>query len=148
MENESRTIIAPDHPVIMGQLLQLFQQLNPNKQPTKLVTNTQTPIISEKLTNQNYTKWSRLMHLAISGRGRLKHIIADPPTKNDPEYNQWARYDSIVVSWILENIDIDLVNQFLDFPTAKDLWSGIEILYNSGKDGLQIFDLTIKANKI
>ena len=110
MENESRTIIAPDHPVIMGQLLQLFQQLNPNKQPTKLVTNTQTPIISEKLTNQNYTKWSRLMHLAISGRGRLKHIIADPPTKNHPEYNQWTRYDSIVISWISENIDIDLVN--------------------------------------
>ena len=86
------------------------------------------------------------MHLAISGCGQLKHIIADPPTKNDLEYNQWARYDSIVILWILENIDTDLVNQFLDFPTAKALWSGIEILYNSGRDGLQIFDLTVKAN--
>ena len=128
MENESKAIIEPDQPVTMGQLLQLFQQLNPNKQPTELVTNTQTPIISEKLTNQNYTKWSRLMHLAISGRGRLKHIIADPPTKNHPEYNQWTRYDSIVISWILENIDTDLVNQFLDFPTVKALWLRIETL--------------------
>ena len=56
MENEFRAIIEPDQPVTMGQLLQLFQQLNPNKQPTELVTNTQTPIISEKLTNQNYTR--------------------------------------------------------------------------------------------
>ena len=56
MENESKAIIEPDQPVTMGQLLQLFQQLNPNKQPTELVTNTQTPIISEKLTNQNYTR--------------------------------------------------------------------------------------------
>ena len=58
------------------------------------------------------------MHSAISGRERLKYIIVDPPTKNDPEYNQWARYDSIVISWILENINTDLVNQILDFPTA------------------------------
>ena len=87
------------------------------------------------------------MHLAISGRGRLNHITADPPSKNDLEYNQWTRYDSIVISWILENIDPNLVNQFLDFPTAKDK-QGIETLYSSERDGLQIFDLTVKTNKI
>ena len=96
MEDESRTVIAPDQPVTMGQLLQLFKQLNPNKPSTE--TNTHTLLISEKLTNQNYTKWSRLMHLAISGRDRLNHIIDDPPPTNDPAYNQWIRSDSIVIS--------------------------------------------------
>ena len=67
MEDETRTVIAPDQPVTMGQLLQLFKQLNSNKPPTETVTNTHTLQISEKLMNQNYTKWSRLMHLAISG---------------------------------------------------------------------------------
>ena len=88
------------------------------------------------------------MHLAISGRDRLNHIIDDPPPTNDPAYNQWIRSDSIVISWILENIESDLVNQYLDFPTAKTLWQGIETLYSSGKDGLQIFDLIVKTNKI
>ena len=36
MEDESRTVIAPDQPVTMGQLLQLFKQLNPNKPPTEI----------------------------------------------------------------------------------------------------------------
>ena len=144
MEEEPRTVITPDQPVTMGQLLQLINQLNTNKLPTE---NTNTLSISEKLTNQNYTKWSRLMHLAISGRGRLNHIIDDPPSKIDPAYNQWTRSDSIVISWILENIDSDLVNRYLDFPTAKALWQGIETLYSSGRDGLQIFDLTVKTNK-
>ena len=148
MEKEFETIITPDQPVTMGQLLQLLQQLNPNKLPTKTTTNTQTLSISEKLTNQNYTKWSRLMHLAISGRDRLNHIIADLPSKNDPAYNQWTRNDSIVIFWILENINPDLVNQFLDFPIAKTLWQGIETLYGSGRDDLQIFDLSVKTNKI
>ena len=40
------------------------------------------------------------------------------------------------------------MNQYLNFPTAKTLWQGIETLYSSGRDGLQIFDLTIKTNKI
>ena len=110
MADESRTVITPDQPVTMGQLLQLFKQLNSNQPPTETVTNTHTLSISEKLTNQNYTKWSRLMHLAISGRDRLNHIIDDPPPTNDPAYSQWIKRDSIVISWILENIDSDLVN--------------------------------------
>ncbi|XP_057522436.1 uncharacterized protein LOC130802433 [Amaranthus tricolor] len=148
MADESRTVITPDQSVTIGQLLQLFKQLNSNQPPTETVTNTHTLSISEKLTNQNYTKWSRLMHLAISGRDRLNHIIDDPPSTNDPSYSQWIKRDSIVISWILENIDSDLMNQYLDFPTAKALWQGIETLYSSGRDGLQIFDLTVKTNKI
>ena len=148
MEDELKTIIAADQPVKMGQLLQLFKHLNPNKPTTENTTSIQTLSISEKLTNQNYTKWSRLIHLAISGRDLLNHIIDDPLSKNDPAYNQWTRSDSIVISWILENINPDLVNQYLDFPTAKTLWQGIETPYSSGRDGLQIFDLTVKTNKI
>ena len=85
--------------------------------------------------------------MAISGRGQLNHIIAEPPPKTDPGYSQWTRYDSIV-SWIIEKIDLELVNQFLDFPRAKTLWEGIETLFSSGRNGLQIFDLIVKANKI
>ena len=42
MEDESRTVITPDQPVTMGQLLQLFKQLNSNQPPTETVTNTHT----------------------------------------------------------------------------------------------------------
>ncbi|XP_057523601.1 uncharacterized protein LOC130803502 [Amaranthus tricolor] len=150
------TIIMPDQPVTMGQLLQLFSQLNTNKPPpppseTSTSTTTisiPTFSISEKLTHQNYTMWSRLMQLALSGRDRLNHIIADPPPQTDQEYSQWTRRDSVVISWIIESIHPDLVNQFIDFPIAKTLWKGIETVYSSGGDGLQIFDLTVKANKI
>ena len=34
------------------------------------------------------------------------------------------------------NIDTDLINQFLDYTIARDLWKGIEILLNSGRDEL------------
>ena len=88
------------------------------------------------------------MHLAISGRGKLKHITTDPPATKDSSFRKWAQNDSIVISWIVENIDAELVNQYLDYPKARDLWKGIESMYSSGRDRLQIFDLTVKANKI
>ncbi|XP_057535258.1 uncharacterized protein LOC130813442 [Amaranthus tricolor] len=88
------------------------------------------------------------MHIALDSRGRLKHIIAAPPAPADPNYKQWRQRDPIVLSWIITNIDSDLVNQFLDYNTAWDLWKGIETLLGSGRDELQIFDLSTRASAI
>ncbi|CAO2835123.1 unnamed protein product [Amaranthus hypochondriacus] len=143
METEKQSIIQ--NPVTMEDLLQLLWQLNTNKSTTE----TNQPLnITEKLNHGNYTKWSKIMHLSISGRGRLNHIIASPPSTDAPDYEKWAQCDSMVVSWIIENIESDLQNQFLDYPTASELWKSIETMYSSGPDGLPIFDLMIKANKI
>ena len=101
--------------------------------------------ITEKLTYNNYTKWCKLMQIAVDGRGRLSHITAALVANTEPEYSQWAQQHSIVISWIIENIDADLVNQFLDYTAARDLWKGIETLLSSGRDELQIFDLSTKA---
>ncbi|KAK9667179.1 hypothetical protein RND81_14G238700 [Saponaria officinalis] len=73
---------------------------------------------------------------------------AAPPNTDDTEYPKWVQRDSQVFSWIIENINSDIVNQFLDYPTAKELWKGIETLYSSGKDELQIYDLATKAASI
>ncbi|XP_057540796.1 uncharacterized protein LOC130818653 [Amaranthus tricolor] len=67
------------------------------------------------------------------------------PTTIRPNYNQWAQKDAMVIAWIIENIDGDIVNQFLDYTTAHSLWQGIEGLLGCGRDELQIFDLSSKA---
>lgn len=128
----------------MEQMFQLFQKLHKNTNlPETGIP--QTVRVAEKLNFTNYTKWCKLMHIAIGGRGRLNHITANPVPPNDPEYQQWAQKDSTVLSWIIENIDGDLVNQFLDYKTARELWKGIENLLSSGRDELQIYDLSTKA---
>ena len=146
-EEQSSFTSTGEPPVTVNQLLELLQSLNTTKSNPEFSSH-QTVTISEKLNNQNYTKWARLMHLAISGRGRLNHIIANPPPTTDPTYQKWTQTDSTVFSWIIENIESDLVNQYLDYPTSRELWQGIEAMYSSGRDGLQIFDLTVKANSL
>ena len=67
METEKQAIVPM--PVTKEDLFQLFSQLNTNK--TTIKATNQPLHISEKLNHGDYTKWSKLMQLDISGRGRL-----------------------------------------------------------------------------
>ena len=125
----------------MFQMFQMFQKLNKSN-PTE---NLSTIQLFEKLNYNNYTKWSRSMQISINIRDKLNHITNEPSKITDPNYPQWARHDSIVISWIIENIDAEIVNQFIDYNTARDLWQGIENLLNSERDELQIYDLSSTA---
>lgn len=86
------------------------------------------------------------MYLAISGRSKLNHIITSPSKSNDPRYTKWTQQDATVISWINENIGSDFVNNFLGYPSGRDLWQGIQTLYSSRQDELQVYDMTIKVN--
>lgn len=99
--------------------------------------------VAEKLTFHNYPKWCKLIQLTIKERERLNHIIDTLPEPTDPTYQQWKQRDSIVLSWI--NIESDLVNQFLNYTTTFKLWKGIDTLLSSGRDELQIFELSNKT---
>ena len=92
--------------------------------------------------------WSRLMSLAIKGRAKLRHITASPPKEDVPEYQKWQEADSVVITWIIENIESDLVTEYLDYPTARELWKGIEATYSSGQDQLQVYDLPVRGYNI
>ena len=136
----NQQIVIVEH---LEQMLKMFQQMdktNMSSEPVSL-----NIMVAEKLTYHNYTMWCKLMYIAIEGRERLDHIIAAPPDFTSPTYQQWKQRDSVVLSWIIVNTRPELVNQFLDYTTAWDLWKGIETLFNNGRDELQIFDLSIKA---
>lgn len=56
------------------------------------------------------------------------------------------RHDYLLM--LIENIELDSVTNFLDYPTRRDLWKRIATLLSSGQDELQIFDLTNKAARL
>ena len=88
------------------------------------------------------------MHIAIEGKERLNHITTAPPQPTDPTYSQCKQRDSVVLSWNISNIETNLINQFPDYTTSWDLRKGIATLLSSGRDELQIFDLSSKASAV
>ncbi|VFQ61029.1 unnamed protein product [Cuscuta campestris] len=139
-----------NQPINLAQILEIlqnFQNLAPKAEPIESSSN-QLLNMAEKLNDRNYAIWARKMSLALDGRGRLKHILATPLKSDDPKFIKWRQADSTVITWILENIESDIVNQYIDYPTAWDLWKGIEATYGSGKDPLQVYNLMVKASSI
>ena len=73
-EQTQQTLMSKEQ---IEQMFQMFQKLN---KMNDHIENPTSIKISEKLTYHNYTKWCKLMHIAIGGRGRLSHITTGPPT--------------------------------------------------------------------
>jgi len=79
--------------------------------------------IGFKLNGDNYPLWATLMKKAIGGRGKKSHLTGIPPALEEiePAYEKWEQADQTVFTWIIQNIEISLINNVSQFPTAKAL---------------------------
>ena len=88
--------------------------------------------------------------MAIGGKGQLNHITqgAAVPSKGTPEHIIWEQADLNVCSWVLENMEPELMANYVTIQTAKDLWEALYSTYSQQTGGVQIYDLTVRANTI
>ena len=79
---------------------------------------------------------------------KKSHLTGIPPIPEEiePIYEKWEQTDQTVFTWIIQNIEISLINNVSQFPTAKALWEGLATTYGSDIDPMQIYDLHRKAN--
>lgn len=88
------------------------------------------------------------MKKAARGRGRSQHItgVPPPPAATDQNYTQWEISDQCVFTWLIQNIEPNLVNNVSQYPTAQALWEGLAVTYGVNSDSLQVFDLHQKSS--
>jgi len=97
--------------------------------------------IDFKLNGDNYPLWETLMKKVIGGRGKKSHLTGIPsaPEEIEPTHGKWEQADQTVFTWIIQNIEISLINNISQFPTTKALWEGLATTYGSGTDPMQIY---------
>lgn len=86
--------------------------------------------------------------MKIGGQGKFHKLtgVPKPPQPEERDYMQWEQDDLIVCSWMPENMEPDLANQYAEFPMTKELWKGMFATYNKSKDGVQLFNLIVHTN--
>ncbi|KAL3621775.1 hypothetical protein CASFOL_034435 [Castilleja foliolosa] len=121
-----------------------------NNYDRKISTFQNPPHIEPKLNDTNYSMWAQDIKIALVSRGKWHHIsgIPEPPKPNEPEFTLWVQHDLQVLSWILESMQTDILGQFIEYPTSRDLWEGILETFRSGDDALQIYELNIQATHL
>ena len=104
--SEQKTMVeVTEQLVTMNQLLEILTQLNTNWTNQERGSNRAINLREKK-------EPSKLIYLAISGRGKLNHIISLLPhhQQTTQDNSKWTQQDAQVISWIIENIETELVN--------------------------------------
>jgi len=82
-------------------------------------------LINLKLNGQNFQRWSKSVRIALRTKGKLGFLdgSCSKPAVNSPQFHQWIRCDSMVLSWLLNSMIPELAEAFLYVDSTKELWS-------------------------
>ncbi|XP_042051354.1 uncharacterized protein LOC121796605 [Salvia splendens] len=117
----------------------------PNQEQTKSLRNSKSITIAFKLNGKNYPLWSRLIKVKIGGRGAYSYIKNDPPEPGSKGFDEWEENDLVVFSWIVDNIENDIISDFAHHQTSKALWESLAVTFENMADKYLIYDLEEKV---
>lgn len=86
-------------------------------------------LVSQQLTGDNYTSWSRAMTIALSVKNKLGFVdgtITKPKGINADLLNSWIRNNNIVISWILNCISKDISTSVIYATSAHEIWNDLK----------------------
>ena len=74
-------------------------------------------LVSTPLNNENYLTWKRAMKMALNAKNKLGFIDSSitKPTKSQSDAQLWDRCNDMVLSWILNSIDKNLVTSLISY---------------------------------
>ena len=74
---------------------------------------------------------------------KLDYINGDlpqPPT-TDPSFHRWWTENANVKGWLINSMDPSLIDNFIRFPTAKQVWDALATTYFNESDATQGYEL-------
>ncbi|XP_073219663.1 uncharacterized protein [Cicer arietinum] len=81
---------------------------------------------------------------AISGSGNglsSQNGEVQMPATTDPKYRFWKSENSVIIAWLLSNMESTIKKPFMFLPTAKEVWEAVKETYSNIQNSSQIFDL-------
>ncbi|XP_075518245.1 uncharacterized protein LOC142552365 isoform X2 [Primulina tabacum] len=100
-------------------------------------------LVSQALTGENYTSWSRAMKIALSVKNKLGFIdgsIARPSETEWNLHNYWIRNNNIVISWILNSVSKEISASILFAESAAEIWQDLKERFQQS-NGPRVFQL-------
>ena len=82
-------------------------------------------LITLKLNAHNFQCWSKSIKIALRTKGKLGFLDGSCVrlAANLPQLLQWVKCDSIVLSWLLNSMVLELAEAFLYVNSTNELWS-------------------------
>ena len=114
--------------------------LEPSKTNT-LASDLQNLGIAIRLDGKNYLQWARLVKLALKGKQKLQYLSEDPPAKDDKKFHTWDVEDTVIMTWLLNSMQIGVSQNFMFLESSKQIWEAVKKTYSKAQDAAVIYDL-------
>ncbi|XP_070676345.1 uncharacterized protein [Malus domestica] len=79
-------------------------------------------LVSKPLNGDNYSTWSRAMKISLSAKNKLGFVdgtVAQPFVKIKlDDHASWQRCNDMIIAWIINSIDLDIVDSILYMTDA------------------------------
>ena len=113
-----------------------------------LAENPSLQISPVKLDGTNYLAWSRSCLLYIQARGLQGYVIGDKPkpASTDPMLDKWESQNSLVMSWLINSMQLQISRGYLLLNTAQKIWSAVSQTYSQVGNDAQIYELRNKVH--
>ncbi|XP_073227024.1 uncharacterized protein [Cicer arietinum] len=97
----------------------------------------------QKLNGKNYVEWSQTARLILDDKGIYGFLTGEVQMSatTDPKYRFWKSENSVIIDWLLSNMESTIKKPFMFFPTAKEVWEAVKETYSDIQNSSQIFDL-------
>ena len=88
-------------------------------------------ITSIRLNGDNFLH-SMSVRMSIRGRGKIGYLTREKkaPAADDAAYATWDAENSMVKAWLVNSMDEDIASNYMNYPTAKELWDNIHQMYS------------------
>ncbi|XP_078150168.1 uncharacterized protein LOC144545470, partial [Carex rostrata] len=102
--------------------------------------NTTTKLTGIILNGKNYLPWARAATIALKGRGAYGYVTGD---KKKPSANSeaWEKFDSNIMTSILNSIEPKLSEQFVYLDTSAQMWQKIRQRFGKQNNFAHIFQI-------
>ncbi|XP_014506219.1 uncharacterized protein LOC106765970 [Vigna radiata var. radiata] len=99
-------------------------------------------LISQVLSETNYSSWSRSMKRALLSKNKIKFIDGSikKPKNNEILFDAWERCNVMVLSWIIKTLSPQIAESVIYVEEAKELWDELKERFSKG-DYFKISDL-------
>ncbi|KAI4350132.1 hypothetical protein L6164_010644 [Bauhinia variegata] len=94
-----------------------------------------------RMDGRNYLQWARLVTLALKGKQKLHHLTEDPPNSLDEKYSAWDIEDTIIMTWLLNSMQLEISQNFMFLETSKQIWEMVKKTYSKAQDVAVVYEL-------
>ena len=99
-------------------------------------------LVSIPLTGNNYLSWNQSMKIALGAKVKLGFINGKCKMLDEDslDFEQWNKVDCMVISWILNSISKEIIEDFLHTTSARELWKELEERFGES-NGLLLYQV-------